>query len=270
MFMAVFTLRTAEQVVHLRPGLFRIGRSVDSDLCLKDKMVSRSHLVLRVTDTTVEIADIGSKNGLWVNGSRVSQGVLRDGDLLKVGSQELRLSRQVASRRRTTTGARSPAARARVSEPRPRWSDAVTGRMADAIGAQGYDEAEAAVFRCLQWIPSNANDALATHHRDALATFSLTAHAVGIQTGRWDALAAIFEVYSARHELPPDGVLESLHKRLGEVPYENRTTFGACAARILAACGDIPQHTHWFLEQLVSAEVGAPWVPAGCAGEKQP
>lgn len=57
----------------LPAGIVRVGRSQGSDLRVDDPSVSREHAELTVTDEEVRVSDLGSKNGTWVEGERISQ-----------------------------------------------------------------------------------------------------------------------------------------------------------------------------------------------------
>jgi hypothetical protein len=70
-------------------GTLVLGRGTDVDLQLHDTGVSRRHAEVRVVDDHVEVHDLGSTNGLTVNGRRVSAATLTDGDVLVVGSSQL-------------------------------------------------------------------------------------------------------------------------------------------------------------------------------------
>jgi hypothetical protein len=67
-----------------------VGRSRDCDVVLDDAGVSRRHAELRPGPDGWTIADLGSTNGVRVNGAQV-RGVqlLRSGDLLEIGSTEI-------------------------------------------------------------------------------------------------------------------------------------------------------------------------------------
>src|SRR5271165_2729414 len=70
----------------------RIGRIPDNDLVLSDLNVSRHHAELRKSPTgSYEIVDLGSHNGTYVNGQRVSSQLLTEQDLVSVGSSTFRL-----------------------------------------------------------------------------------------------------------------------------------------------------------------------------------
>jgi len=65
---------------------FLIGRGSDCDLCVHDNAISRHHCQIRVHDQEATIADLGSSNGTFVNGTRVlSQTALHTGDEIQVG-----------------------------------------------------------------------------------------------------------------------------------------------------------------------------------------
>ncbi|MEZ4451918.1 MAG: FHA domain-containing protein [Nannocystaceae bacterium] len=73
----VFTLREAEAL---------IGRDDDAAIQLRDRGVSRRHAKLvRASDEIVNILDLGSTNGTFVNGVRIDLSLLREGDRVHVG-----------------------------------------------------------------------------------------------------------------------------------------------------------------------------------------
>lgn len=82
---------TFRQPTSVRPlaakAAVRIGRAPDNDFVIDDLVVSRRHAELRaLADGTYEIADLGSHNGTYVNGSRVDRAaVLAEGDIVGIG-----------------------------------------------------------------------------------------------------------------------------------------------------------------------------------------
>lgn len=78
--------------IELRRGQLLIGRSSGCHIVLEDNMVSRRHAELRVNDDGVSVHDLGSVNGIYVNGERVrDQRRLKEGDRLQIGQRELTL-----------------------------------------------------------------------------------------------------------------------------------------------------------------------------------
>lgn len=67
----------------------RIGRLSDCGVQLNDPNVSRHHAEVRPQGEGFTIADLGSTNGTKVNGLRVSERALRDGDQIVIGATTL-------------------------------------------------------------------------------------------------------------------------------------------------------------------------------------
>jgi ABC transport system ATP-binding/permease protein len=67
----------------------RIGRAPDNDVVLDDLQVSRHHAELLSTPAGLRLVDLGTRNGTFVNGQRISEAGLRQGDLLSFGRHQL-------------------------------------------------------------------------------------------------------------------------------------------------------------------------------------
>ena len=74
------------------PGLV-IGRGTEADLGINDPGISRRHAEIRVSGTgpaqEVDIVDLGSTNGIIVNGHRVRQSALQAGSRIEIGSTRM-------------------------------------------------------------------------------------------------------------------------------------------------------------------------------------
>lgn len=70
-----------------------LGRAAGADFVLDATMVSRLHCRLTAGATELEVEDLESTNGTYVNGARVSRAVMRSGDRLTVGDVELVVER---------------------------------------------------------------------------------------------------------------------------------------------------------------------------------
>jgi pSer/pThr/pTyr-binding forkhead associated (FHA) protein len=73
----------------LRTRVTRLGRHPDSEIVLDDITVSRRHVEIERTDAGYVARDIASLNGTYVNGARVDESTLRQGDELQVGKFRL-------------------------------------------------------------------------------------------------------------------------------------------------------------------------------------
>lgn len=74
------------------PGLV-IGRGSEADLRINDPGISRRHAEIQVTgsgaDLDIRIVDLGSTNGILVNGQRVREAVLGEGSRIEVGTTRM-------------------------------------------------------------------------------------------------------------------------------------------------------------------------------------
>ncbi len=80
-------------------GVTRIGRRPSADVVLDDATVSRRHALVMERDGGVVIADDRSRNGLYVNGLRVTQARLRNGDEVQLGARVMRFLEVAATPR---------------------------------------------------------------------------------------------------------------------------------------------------------------------------
>lgn len=86
-YLIVLSGRSVGKMFKVPVGQVNLGRSLEADVRLEDEGVSRNHAsMVRRDDGTVMLHDRGSTNGTYVNGTRVSQMELSDGDRIQVGS----------------------------------------------------------------------------------------------------------------------------------------------------------------------------------------
>jgi pSer/pThr/pTyr-binding forkhead associated (FHA) protein len=67
-----------------------IGRASSNDVVLESMQVSRRHAIVRVDGPQVSVTDLGSLNGVFVNGSKVRSRVLAGGDEIAIGNFKVR------------------------------------------------------------------------------------------------------------------------------------------------------------------------------------
>ena len=87
-----------ERMFRIVPGSARtIGRATGADFILEAPLVSRVHCrVTAQSNGDLEVLDLESTNGTFVNGERVETAPLQEGDRLKVGRVELIVVREAA------------------------------------------------------------------------------------------------------------------------------------------------------------------------------
>jgi transcriptional regulator with GAF, ATPase, and Fis domain len=81
-----------EDTIHALEGpALTIGRSRTCDVVLEDPSVSALHAEIRMGVALIELVDLGSHNGTFLNGRRVKHVTLQPGDEIRVGSSVLEL-----------------------------------------------------------------------------------------------------------------------------------------------------------------------------------
>lgn len=93
----VVTLTVAGRTQEITRPSVVIGRSREADIRIADVNASRRHAELRQEGTAYWIVDLGSTNGLEVNGKRTDRTRVRDGDRITIGSTEIVFGRSLPS-----------------------------------------------------------------------------------------------------------------------------------------------------------------------------
>ncbi len=92
-----------------------LGRT-DADVTIDDPLISRRHAVVRVVDDALEVEDLGSLNGTWVNGERITEPKrLQSGDVVAVGGTTIEVEHDPSVGSRTVLA--PSLAKRRVLEP---------------------------------------------------------------------------------------------------------------------------------------------------------
>lgn len=134
--------KSAGRAILIKRNTLLIGRAEECDVRPLSEDVSRRHCAVHVGPADVWVEDLGSRNGTFVNGERISGKVkVASGDLLRVGALEVRIS------------CTEPAVAAESDQDVSRWL------MADDSPAGMYD-----TTRSLKPEPSAGSDASSIHH----------------------------------------------------------------------------------------------------------
>ena len=114
---------TGEQSIDLQPGrVVVVGRAVTSDVPIYDPTISRKHAELILTDGGVKVKDVGSSNGTFLNGARITEAVAAENDVITFGKVAFRVK-----------DVRAPAPRPQVV-PSPSASGEFAGAKGGAAG----------------------------------------------------------------------------------------------------------------------------------------
>jgi pSer/pThr/pTyr-binding forkhead associated (FHA) protein len=90
----MWILQSADTTFRLTPGTVKtVGRAPRADFVLDAALVSRVHCRITATDDVLEIVDLSSTNGTYVNDKRIGKATVAAGDRLRVGRVEMNVSR---------------------------------------------------------------------------------------------------------------------------------------------------------------------------------
>jgi hypothetical protein len=94
MFTLVFT-RDGRTIRHvLPPGDTVVGRAPVCDLVIDDPSISRRHVRFRVHGQQCQVTELGGRNGTFINGRQITEGVLASGDTIVLGRVAFQLQVQ--------------------------------------------------------------------------------------------------------------------------------------------------------------------------------
>jgi len=206
--------------ISVYPFPFQIGRLSGLNLTLTSDSVSKEHAELTQRGRDLWVRDLGSKNGTFVNSERVTESVLREGDILHVAQVEFRLGRQEIEQ--TEMDEISPSTESLGNVPLPQHFVDGVRELPELL----RDRQVTAVFQPIVSLPSGAlagYEALGRgqHPRLPEAPLELLHIASGVGPDGVEAeLSALFrhkalELASVRPDLPAL-FLNIHHKELGD------------------------------------------------------
>jgi len=92
-----------EKSYPMRQLAVTIGRSDQCDISVKDSSMSGKHAEISKINGEIKVRDLGSANGIYLNGERIEEGELFDGDVLRLGQTSVRID-VVGGRKRPEGG----------------------------------------------------------------------------------------------------------------------------------------------------------------------
>ena len=124
----------------LRLGRLIIGRTVDNDLQVESKFISRHHCQIVTTADGSMLEDLNSTNGVYVKSKRVRRHNLNDGDVIQLGKHEIMYLDERSARGRAQQSLEAPGNQGGPGEP----DDAEELEDAADLEEDGEDQAPAA------------------------------------------------------------------------------------------------------------------------------
>jgi hypothetical protein len=260
-------------------GTFFIGRGAECQLALDDAMVSRKHAALRVYAGSAQIEDLGSRNGVFLNGIRIDKSeLLRDGDLIRIGSQDLSFyenedSHPLSSERATRATRREMQIAELVTDDVSEQTFVATGPMAsvnravsglaiiggvaDKTLALGRaDEAERILQRSLADILSRSEKG----EVDAETAERAAAYAVRLAaaTGRGAWVDYTFQLYTVLGALLPARIVDELYAAVRKVKHTDKAVLRAYTTRLRDVSSTFGPAERFVLQRIEGFERWAP------------
>lgn len=285
-----FRLRYQDHDLELPAGEFVIGRGAECQLAVDDPLVSRRHAALHVDGSGVVIEDLGSRNGVRVNGVRIDGPVrLSSGDRIDIGAQQLVIREATTSppqgaryRRRAETlqldtdppSARKPSglspAPAIMEEPtiigrhyseppgessRSIQSLKVLGSVAEKALALGHvDEAERLLGAMLAGVLAKAKRKPGELDADIAEQAARYGLRLALASGRSSWLDYVFELFTALAKPPPAPLVDELYTAVRRVKGLDLRTFRAYLSALRAQAASFGPTERFLLQRLEGLE----------------
>ncbi|MBZ0119565.1 MAG: FHA domain-containing protein [Sandaracinaceae bacterium] len=261
--MARFRLRYQSTDLEMPPGEFVVGRSSSCHLALDDALVSRRHAVFHVTHDGVEVEDLGSRNGISINGEQVrGRRALKHLDRVIIGTQELLLMRVQSDERerhnRPTLAGLTldlPVMRGDApDEPTVHRTESVLDRIADKALALGrFEEAERMLVRRLQELMADAQ-AGRPPSEDKLTAGSTYALKLAEGTKKAGWVDWIFQIHDAADRLLDADTIEKLHDLVRKIRYPGSRAFRDYMENMRQKAAGFAPRQRFLLQRLESLE----------------
>lgn len=243
------------QRYELPRGTSLLGRSEVCQILLDDALVSRQHARV-VVGEGARIEDVGSSNGISVNGARVQSAELSDGDTLGIGNQRLVVRcEEVRMRRRAHTMAETMHGKAAADvyqsatstvrrEPLELLAPVIDKALALGHGDEATRLLEPHLQRHMDAVRATAR---ATPHTERAVTYAVRLAEV-TRAPRW--VDYCFELYTMLRAPLPAATIELLYSTLRHVRGVSLARFRAYQQILEAAPGLGPRER--FLVQRIS------------------
>jgi len=245
---ARYRLRFLLQEFDIPRGETLLGRSAECHVTIEDPLVSRNHARINLEGEEATISDLGSRNGVKVNGTPIKDAVtLKDGDRIRIGTQELVFCRvEMVSARARTTGFLKHCAKCHLPYAQEAGvcpncggteqvdEDTLSGRFGSggqgawsvqllievverALAGERFEEAERMLRRAMALVEERAAMLESVDGRQ-LGTISEAALTIGDHNGTRDLAAWVLTIHRALMALPGPGTLTGIGRALAKHP----------------------------------------------------
>lgn len=257
--MVRYRLRYQSIEYPLPEGDFIVGRSSTVNLPLDDALASRRHALFRVNANRLSLEDLGSRNGIAVNGQAIHRPVqLADGDRVTIGAQELVVVRvedepREGRRHRPTLSGQADLL-AGSEEVTAFGARGVVGALAEKLLALGrYDEAERMLGHRLEDMLREAQQGRPPSAESMTAGTDYALRlAEGLKKAEW--LDWLFELHRASGVLMDADATGRLHDVVQRTQYRGGAAFSTYVAAFRDRQRELSANDRFLLHRLESLE----------------
>lgn len=221
--MARFRVRYQGSEFELPLGAFSIGRSAACSLALDDALVSRRHAIIENRGDALVLRDLGSLNGVLVNGERVEgDREIGAGDRLTISRHEMHIVRVEDSGRVPTLqfSQTSPMLDEKDDEDQATsLSDVLTGLADKALSLGRYEEAARMLSKLFVDVQARAATGRVSPDKLHDATSYAIRLADGTKRASW--IDWVFEVHTGAGTLMTLQQIDQLHDVVRKTKYAN-------------------------------------------------
>lgn len=273
-----YALRVGTVHYSLTKSPLLVGRGSDADILLTGPLVSRRHAEFHETEAGIVVIDLGSQNGVLVNGTPIAgPTALLLGDKVTVGDDEFVLTELTGERAERTSGFELAPNRESARVPagtRARTVDeaSVANRRADALHLLGNVADKALALGR----GPEAEHVLGTHLvatlSDAVAGRGVAPEVARIAaryavkfataTGKASWLDFAFRLYEALGETIPLPIVDEMYTVLRHVRGIDRELLRRYADSLHARAAELSPPERFVLSRLEGLERLAAWYPA--------
>lgn len=138
--------KSAGRAIAIKRNKLLIGRAEECDVRPLSEEVSRRHCAITVGPTEVWVEDLGSRNGTFVNGTKLTERTkVVDGDIVRVGSLELKVSCTLPPPQ--STGSEDDVSRWLMADDQPAGMSDTTRTLAPAADDSATDGSESSIHQ---------------------------------------------------------------------------------------------------------------------------
>jgi pSer/pThr/pTyr-binding forkhead associated (FHA) protein len=239
-------------------GVSLLGRGEQCQVVVDDGLVSRQHARVVVDEKTARLEDVGSSNGVYVNGAKVETAQLNEGDVIGIGKQritfhaaELKEKGRSRTMAETLHGSEALSAVVSAKEPERDPLELLSGLADKALALGRGSEAERMLSPHLLRVAEAAREG-GTHPAAERAVAYAARLADATRKPLW--VDYCFELYSSIATTLPESVVEQLYSTLRNVVGVSRRSYRDYLATLERVSSQVGPRQRFLMQRIAGLE----------------